>query len=123
LHAIDSGIKFPKNNGNPWNNEVMNYSEFPYEVKRRFPMLGTTDTDTSRNNTLIIPRKMLSFMVLDPRGKLGIDLRGWEYVSTGKYLGPDNGEIDLYKNLLPKGTYVIDNVNALYLFSDVLGSK
>ena len=113
---------FTKGGGYDWNSGQVHYSNFPYEVEKLLPMYGTTDIDTRQNNTLLLSRTMLSFMLQDTeRDKM--DMEGWEYLSSGKYLGPTYEEIDLYKKIIPKGSYMINNFNAMFLFSDGIAGK
>ena len=100
------------------------YTNLPFEVRRRFPMYGTTDINTGNANVLVLTRTMVSFMIRH-RSWNPVSLEGWKLISSGNYLGPLNtdGNINLYQKTLSKGTYIIDNSSAMYLFSDMLDSQ
>ena len=109
------------------NGDIMGYyNNLPFDVMRRFPMYGTTDFNTQDQNdvaTLVLSRPMMSFMLRSPQQKK-TGMEGWEYIDSEKFFGSAFGEIDLYKNLLSGGTYSLQAVHALYLFSyDLEGKK
>ena len=109
------------------NGEMMGYyNNLPFDVMRRFPMYGTTDVNTQDQNdvaTLVLSRPMISFMLRSPQQKK-TGMEGWEYIESGKFLGPTFEEIDLYQKRLSGGSYTLQTFQALYLFSyDLEGKK
>ena len=107
--------------GASWDNDMYYYTNLPFEVQMRFPMYGTADINTGDANILVLTRPMLSFL-LRHRAWNPVPLDGWRLISSGNYLGPliTDGNIDLYQKTFPRGTYIIDNNSAMYLFSDVM---
>ena len=116
--AMDSFTIF---NGTPWDNGMYYYTNLPFDVQRRFPMYGTTDINTGNTNILVLSRSMISFLIRH-RSWNPVPLDGWKLISSGNYLGPliTDGNIDMYEKTFSKGTYIIDNDSAMYLFSDIL---
>ena len=112
------------NQGRPWDNGMHYYTNLPFEVQRRFPMYGTTDVNTKNSNVLVLTRTMISFLIRH-RSWNHVPLDGWKLISSGNYLGPltTDGNINLYQRTFSKGTYIIDNTAAMYLFSDMLDSQ
>ena len=107
--------------GASWDNDMYYYTNLPFEVQMRFPMYGTADINTGDTNILVLTRPMISFL-LRHRAWNPVPLDGWRLISSGNYLGPliTDGNIDLYQKTFPRGTYIIDNNSAMYLFSDVM---
>ena len=119
----DSSDIFSQDNGTYPTEGYIHYSNFPLEVSKRFPMYGTTDINTSNNNTVSLPRKMTSYMIRETLQGLDRELIGWRYISSGRYLGPLYGEMDLYQKVFSKGLYYIDNISSMLLFSDIVERK
>ena len=95
------------------------YTNLPFDIKRRFPMYGTTDINTQDQNdvkTLVLHRPTLAYMLRSPERK-ATGMEGWEYMESGKFFGSSFGYIDLYQNVMSEGTYSIQTSHAMYLFS------
>ena len=114
---------FTQNNGTIPSKGSIYYSNLPFEVRKQFPMYGTTDIGTDKNNTLFISRKMTSYMFHEAAQGMDRELTGWKYISSGMYLGPFYGEMDLYEKVFSKGVYYIDNRYSMFLLSDVVNRK
>ena len=124
LRSGDVDDPFTISNGASWNEGMHYYTNLPFELQRRFPMYGTTDINTGDSNVLVLTRTMVSFL-LRHRSWNNVPLDGWKLISSGNYLGPliTDGNIDLYQRTFSKGTYIIDNNSAMYLFSDILDGQ
>ena len=114
---------FSQDNGTYPTEGHIHYSNLPLEVFKRFPMYGTTDINTSNNNTLSLPTTMTSYMIRETLLGLDRELIGWRYISSGRYLGQLFGEMDLYQKVFSRGLYYIDNLSSMLLFSDIVERK
>ena len=100
--------------GNVW--EGIYYTNFPDNLKNLFPMYGTQDMDTDMENKLELRKPMVAYM-LRKNNWWSVPLDGWEDVGTGKYLGPDSGDVIMYEKFLGIGDYIINNNSSFYLFT------
>ena len=105
--------------GKVWHNGLVFYTNLPSFIQNRLPMYGTIDINTSDQNILVLKTKMTAYMIRDPSWN-AVDLNGWTLLGNGTYLGTQYITTTLYEKIMDKGTYIIDNNSAMYLFSDVL---
>ena len=105
--------------GKVWHNGMVFYTNLPPFIQNRLPMYGTIDINTSDQNILVLKTKMTAYMIRVPSWN-AVDLNGWSILGNGTYLGPLYITTTLYEKTMDKGTYIIDNNSAMYLFSDVL---
>ena len=114
---------FSQDNGTYPSEGYIYYSNLPLDISKRFPMYGTTDINTSNNNTVSLPRTMTSYMIRETLQGLDRELIGWRYISSGRYLGQLYEEMDLYQKVFSRGLYYIDNLSSMLLFSDIVDRK
>ena len=105
--------------GKVWHNGLVFYTDLPPFIQKRLPMYGTSDINTSDQNVLVLKTKMTAYMIRDLSWN-AVDLNGWTLLGNGTYLGPLTLRVTLFERIMDKGTYIIDNNSAMYLFSDVL---
>ena len=109
------------NIGGPWSDNTVYYRNLPMWLKQRFPMYGTSDVNTGDKNVLVLSSTMVSYL-LRKKSWSGVPLDGWKLISSGSYISHYE-VIELYKKIFTKGTYIIDNYSAMYLFSDILDGQ
>ena len=119
----DSTDVFSQDNGTLPVDGSIHYTNLPFEVSKKFPMYGTADISTHDNNTLSLSRTMTSYMIRDATLGQVRELVGWRYISTGRYLGPLYGDMDLFHKVFSKGLYHIDNLSTMLLFSNMIDRK
>ena len=107
--------------GGIWKSGTVFYTNLPSFIQKNMPMYGTNDVNTADNNTLVLNTAMTAYM-FRVSGWKPVDLNGWTLVDSGSYLGPYQSyqTVNLYRKTLNKGTHIIDNWSAMYLFTDVL---
>ena len=92
------------------------YTNFPDSLKKLFPMYGPKDVNTNMENILEINNPVIGYM-LRRSDWSAVPMAGWEKVGTGKYLGPDSGDIEMYEKFFDTGKYIINNNSSFYLFT------
>ena len=102
-------------------NKQCQYQNIPDFIKSEFPMLGTSDISTGKENVLELPSKTIVYMLTSTQWPMpnNVDIHGW--TDTG-YMGDFLGcypayPVSIYKKLFHGGQYKINNMVALYLFS------
>ena len=123
LRTGDPSDSFTIRNGNSWSNGQVFYSNLPSSIQSRFPMWGPSDVDSGNDNVLVLKTTVIAYLLRNPDWGAIVPLEGWRLMSSGKYLGPTETSVNLYEKVIRKGTYVIDNYSAMYLFSDELYGK
>ena len=121
LRTGDSSDSFTQI-GTEWRNGRVFYRNLPTFIQSRLPMYGTSDINTSEENTLVLKTKMTAYMIRATNwnsGKGLVDLDGWTLLGNGPYLG-DHDMANLYEKIMDPGKYIIDNFAAMYLFSKFL---
>ena len=112
-------------NGNVWANGQVFYSNLPPSLRKRLPMLGPSDINSGDDNVLVLKTTVIGYLLRNPAWSSTVSLNGWRLMGSGKYLGPSPtaSSVNLYEKIFTKGTYIIDNLSAMYLFSDILYGK
>ena len=67
--------------GKKWRNGLVFYNNLPTFIQNRLPMYGTSDINTSQENTLVLKTKMNAYMIRASTWNSGIgkvDLDGWD---------------------------------------------
>ena len=105
--------------GGNWANGKVFYTNLPPFIQKNMPMYGTNDVNNGDKNTLVLNTEMTAYMFRVSNWQ-PVDLNGWTLVGSGNYLGTAHQTVSLYKKTLNKGTHIIDNNSAMYLFTDVL---
>ena len=88
--------------GRPWYSGNVYYTNLPQSIKSSFPMYGTTDVNTGDANTLELPKPMVGYLFRSSNWRR-VPLDGWKMISSGKYLGPKYGDINLYRREFSQG--------------------
>ena len=101
--------------GNIWDGKY--YSNFPDRISKLFPMHGTQDINTNEATELEIRQDPVIAFMITKDSWFSVPIDGWEKVDTGKFLGPDSNDINIYEKFLEPGTYYIDNNSSYYLFT------
>ena len=122
LRTGEEDDSFTHKGGRPWHSGEVYYTNLPQTIKSRLPMYGTTDVNTGHSNILYLPKPFTGYLFREP-GWSSVPLDGWELISTGRYLGPKYGDVNLYRREFPKGgEFTIDNNSGMYLFAEVEAS-
>ena len=106
-------------------NNQCQYQNMPDIIKSQFPMLGTSDINTGKENVLELPSKTLVYMLTSlwwPKST-NVDTDGWVDTGyTGDFLGCFGCwlswmcRVSIYRKQFHGGQYKINNMGALYLF-------
>ena len=101
---------------NDWGaGDGVHYQNLPPSLKEKMPLYGTQDVNTNDANTLYLLTKTMGYM-FRISGWSPVDMDGWMEVSMGSYLNAHGDDVRLYTREFEAGTYILDNMSAMYLF-------
>jgi hypothetical protein len=109
--------------GRTWEQGRVSYQSVLTTYCIVFPMIATTDINTSNGNEMVLHQRTKVYMLRNDgpvKPWNAVPLDGWSKQGTDNFLGSAYGSItSLYTKTMEAGTYSMDNDSAMYLFESV----